>query len=244
VSEAEPPERADGDSERDAARHRLDPERAAGQAPPPPAPPKLPDPVIDTRPYRWAIGGLGLLLVLGLSIYQFARNGIGTAGVTSGHPLHYFVAPLSTSSLNGDANLRPRCDAAEPNPRALNVCPALLARAPLVLGFFVTGSDACKRQVDTLQALSRRYSPATVQFAAVAVRTGHREAARLVRSHGWTIPIAYDPDGAVGQDYGVAICPLLELAYRGGIVKERLIGEHWLTTAALGARVRALLEPR
>ena len=65
-----------------------------------------------------------------------------------------------------------------------------------------------------------------------------------MRSHGWTIPIAYDADGAVGQDYGVAICPLLELTYRGGIVKERLIGEHWLTTAALGARVRALLGTR
>jgi peroxiredoxin len=232
VSEAEDPDRGAAGSQ--------DPGSPdTGSARPPG--PKLPQPVIDTRPYRWAIGGLGLLLVLGLSVYQFAKNGIGTAGVTSGHPLHYFVAPLSTSTLNGDANLRPRCDPAHPNPRALNICPATLARAPLVLAFFVTGSDACKHQIDTMQAVSREFPPTSVQFAAVAVRTGHREAANLVRTRGWTFPVAYDPDGAVGQDYGVSICPMLELTYRGGIVKDRLIGEHWLSNNALASQVRALV---
>jgi peroxiredoxin len=218
---------------------RLDPDRAVTAARPPRDP--KPEPVIDTRPYRWAIGGLGLLLILGLSVYQFAKHGVGTAGVPPGHRLHYFVAPLSTSTLSGDANLSPRCDPTHPNPRALNICPATLARAPLVLGFFVTGSGPCKRQIDTMQALSRQFPAGAVQFAAVAVRTGRAEASRLVRTHHWTIPVAFDADGAVGEEYGVAICPMLELAYRTGNVKDRLIGEHWLTMTALGAKVRALV---
>jgi hypothetical protein len=45
----------------------------------------------------------------------------------------------------------------------------------------------------------------------------------------------------VGLQYGVEACPLLELAYRGGIVQDRLIGEHWARPAALAQRVRALL---
>jgi peroxiredoxin len=219
--------------------HRLDPDRAATAAGPPRD--QKPEPVIDTRPYRWAIGGLGLLLILGLSVYQFAKNGVGTAGVAPGHRLHYFVAPLSTSTLKGDANLSPRCDPARPNPRALNVCPATLARAPLVLGFFVTGSAPCKRQIDTMQALSRQFPAGAVQFAAVAVRTSRAETFRTVRAHHWTIPVAYDADGAVGEQYGVAICPMMELAYRNGTVRDRLIGEHWLTTAALAAKIRALV---
>ena len=36
-----------------------------------------------------------------------------------------------------------------------------------------------------------------------------------MRSHHWTIPVAYDRDGALGALYGVAICPLVELARRG-----------------------------
>ena len=53
--------------------------------------------------------------------------------------------------------------------------------------------------------------------------------------------MAYDADGGVGGLYGVTACPLVELAYRGGTVAQRLIGEHWISEAALGARVQALL---
>jgi hypothetical protein len=80
-----------------------------------------------------------------------------------------------------------------------------------------------------------------VQFAAVAVRSGHAQIAALVRSHHWTVPVAYDRDGAVGGIYNVAVCPLLELARRGGKVADRLIGNHWLDQQALGAEVRERL---
>ncbi len=62
-----------------------------------------------------------------------------------------------------------------------------------------------------------------------------------MRSHHWTIPVAYDRDGSVGGLYGVAICPMAELAYRGGIVRDRLIGDRWQTSAELYPRVRALV---
>jgi hypothetical protein len=118
----------------------------------------------------------------------------------------------------------------------------MAARGPLVLAFFVTGSADCKRSVDTLQAVSKDFAPGTVQFAAIGVRSSHAETAKLVRSRGWTIPVAFDRDGAVGSVYGAVICPLVQLAYRGGIVKDRLIGNRWLAPAALSARVRALLK--
>jgi len=223
-------ESADGPS-------RLDPDAAAAAAGAPP-PPEKPPPVIDTRPYRWAIGIFGLILVIAFSIYVFVSHGVGTAGVPVGQKLHLFVAPLATSTLNGDANVNPRCDPRHPNPRALNVC----GRTPLVLGLFVTGSSDCEREIDTVQAVSRRFPANKVQFAAVAVQAGHAKAASLVRSHHWTIPVAYDKDGAVGSLYGVAICPMVELAYRGGLVEDRLIGNHWISESRLAARVRRLLE--
>jgi hypothetical protein len=214
---------------------RLDPEAAAAAAGAP-EPPK-PAPVIDTRPYRWAIGIFGLALVIAFSIYVFVSHGLGTPGVAPGKRLHLFVAPLATSSLNGDANVSPRCDPQHPNPQALNVC----GRTPLVLGLFVSGSGDCVRQIDTLQAVSRLFSARRVQFAAVAVQGGKAETARLVRSHHWTIPVAYDKDGAVGSLYGVAICPMVELAYRGGVVEDRLLSNRWLSEPRLAARVQRLL---
>jgi hypothetical protein len=218
--------------------HRLDPDRAASEA--------LrraraaPEPVIDTRPYRRMIGAIGIGIAIVISALLFITRGVGTIGVPPGQRLHWFVAPLATSTLNGDVNLNPRCNPARPNTQALNLCPWLARRAPIVLGLFVPASSDCVRQIDTMQTVFRQFAPGAVQFAAVAVRTGHASAAKLVRTHGWTFPVAYDRDGALGEIFGVEVCPMVELAYRGGIVKDRLTGDGWLSPAALAAKVREL----
>jgi peroxiredoxin len=209
--------------------------------PRPPTPtPAHPAPVIDTRRYGWMVGALAAVLVIAFLVYGLTSNRPVTAGVPAGHPLRSFAAPLAASTLNGDANVNPPCTLAHHDPRALNVC-LLVKRAPLVLGFFVTDSSACEREVDTLQALANTPALRGVQFAAVAIQTSHAAAAKAVRAHGWTIPVAYDADGAVGSLYGITACPLLELAGRGGTVADLLVGEHWLNQSALEARVRPLL---
>ena len=221
---------------------RLDPDRAAA---PPRVPaardatrPAAPRPVIDTRRYRWMIGIIGLALVVAISAYQFATHGVSETGVSPGRQLHFFAAPLAASDLEGDPNANPTCSAAHHDPRALNVC-LMAQRKPLVLAFFATGAPQCVRQVSALQTLAGRFP--SVQFAAVAIDGSHRSTAALVRAHRWTIPVAYDRDGRVGALYGVAACPMAELAARGGTVRERLIGDRWQTAGALAPRVRALV---
>ncbi len=228
---------------------RLDPDLAAGtrapaagaparEAPDAPAGPPLAPTVIDTRPYRWMVGIIGLVIVIGISVYQFASHGAGTTGVTAGHGLRFFAAPLADTNLNGDANAHPTCSVARHDPRALNVC-LMAGRGPLVLSFFVTGAGQCVRQVSALQTLAGRFP--SVQFAAVAINGSHKATAALVRRHRWTIPVAYDPDGRVGALYGVAVCPMVELAQRGGLVRDRLIGDRWQTATALAPKVQELL---
>ena len=231
------------ESAREVPRHRLDPDRAAASAAPTaPAPqaPQPPAPSAYARRYRSIIGIIGIGLVIVFSVLQFVSRGVGSTGVPPGQRLHFFSAPLAASTLNGAANLSPPCTLARHDPRALNIC-LLAKRGPLVLAFYVTGSSTCQRQVDALQTVSRQFSPSQVQFAALAVGAGHAKTAGEVRSHHWTIPVAYDSDGRVGALYGVSVCPLVELAKRGGVVSQRLIGSHWLSPAALAARVRALV---
>jgi hypothetical protein len=198
---------------------------------------------VATRRYGWAIGLLAAALVIAFTLYTLTSHANGTAGVPAGHTLRLFAAPLAASNLKGDANLNLPCPPAHHDPRALNVC-LLVKRAPLVLAFFVTDSSECERQVDTLQVMAGRPRWRGVQFAAVAVHASHADAARAVRTHGWTIPVAYDADGSVGALYGVTACPLLELARRGGTVASRLIGSHWLSAPALAPRVASLVGGR
>lgn len=217
----------------------LDPDRAAEQArrrregeDPRSGLPKQP---IDTRRYQRMIGGFGLLLVVIFSVYILtAGNHSASPGITAGRQIHRFVAPLASSNLNVAANLHPRCDPSRPARRGLNVC----GRHALVLGFFVTGAAPCVSAVDALQSVSRRFPQ--VQFAAVAVNATRSATARLVRRHRWTIPVAYDLTGSVGQAYGVEVCPIIELVRPGGIVQQRLIGYPWRSPAALAPRVARL----
>jgi peroxiredoxin len=182
----------------------------------------------------------GLLLVVVVAVtFLFSRRP-GSAGIPAGRHLPVFAAPLATSTFDGPANLHPHCTLAQHDPRALNVC-LLVKRAPLVLAFFVTSSGGCEQEVSAMQAVSAKLPPGKVQFAAVAISSDHRDALRAVRAHHWTIPVAYDLDGRVGSAYGVAVCPIVELARRGGTIATRLIGEHWNTPAALAPQVRRLV---
>jgi peroxiredoxin len=196
--------------------------------------------VIDTRPYQRVIVVFGLLLVVLVSVAFLLSRGQGTAGIPAGRHLPLFAAPLAKSNLNGSANLHPHCTLAQHDPRALNIC-LMVKQAPLVLALFVTSSSGCEQEVSALQAVSRDFPAREVGFAAVAVNTTQQDARHAVQVHGWTIPVGYDPDGRVGAAYGVAVCPMVELVRRGGIVERRLIGGDWSTTAALAPQVRALL---
>ena len=222
---------------------RLDPDAARGAGhrrsedhQPAPAPP----PVIDVRPYRWAIGIIGVTLVVVVGVVQFLTHGKATTGVGPGQRLHWFAAARADTDLRGDANLHPTCRLADHDPRALNLC-IDARRSPVVVSFFVTGSVQCVAQVDALQALSQQRRYRSVQFLAVAVHATRAATLALVRRHHWTIPVAEDPDGAVGEQYGVVVCPMAELASRGGVVRDRLIGDRWASAGALAPRVAALV---
>lgn len=220
-------------------RHRLDPDRAA-KAAAGRGPRRPPPPVIDTRRYQRVIGLIGLTLVVVISVTFLSSHTPVSAGIQPGQHLRFFAAPLANTTLNGDARINPPCTLAQHDPRALNIC--LIARhRPLVLAFFVTDSGSCEAQVTALQSLRSQFPASQVAFAAVAVRTGHQDAAKAVKSHHWTVPVAYDADGAIAETYGVAVCPIVELARPGGVVEQRLIGEHWNDPRILAGQVRTLL---
>jgi len=198
-------------------------------------------------------GGRGpvIAVVAGLAILAYITyNTLSTpatssTGVPAGHRLPPFAAPLVTSDLQGDANVarhanegtagaEPACDVADP--RALNVC-TLARRGPLVLAFF-TGSGRCTAALDAMQRIASRHPH--VGFAAVAIK-GDRDATRaLVSGHGWRFPVAEDRDGAVANLYGIAICPAIVLAWRGGVAMRTALGSDETTTAALERAVARL----
>lgn len=192
--------------------------------------------MIDTRRYQWMIGAFGLLLLALFSIYLYTHSRHTAPGVPAGRRLYRFVAPLASSDLDAAANVSPRCNAARPARRGLNVCD----RGPLVLEFFATDASPCVRAVDALDRVAREFP--RIQFAALATGGSQAATRALVREHRWRIPVAYDATGAVGELYDVTICPMIEVAGKGGVVRKLLIGERWGRSAPLSRELRSLLQ--
>jgi hypothetical protein len=178
------------------------------------------------RQPTWIIGVLVVIALVYITINTLRTHPAADA-IRVGSRLPVFAAPLVTSTLQGDANVATRRVNGVPpacqvrGPRVVNSC-QLAARGPVVLAFLATPSQTCVSQVDLLNRL-RRSRPG-VQFAAVGIRGDRHKLAALVRSHRWRLPVAYDHDGAVANEYGIAVCPTIVFARRGGVVTGTLRG--------------------
>jgi hypothetical protein len=172
---------------------------------------------------KW-LGVLVVAILCYIALNTLRTSGPGSRGVPAGRQLPPFAAPLATSSLQGDANVATRADEGAAGsrpacqvrgPRILNSC-QLAERGPVALAFFAIRSRRCEDEVGVLDRLRARFRG--VGFAAVAIRGSRTDVAALVRARGWRLPVGYDHDGAVANAYGVAVCPTITFAYRGGRV--------------------------
>jgi hypothetical protein len=200
---------------------------------------------VSGRP-TWIAIAAGVAILAYITWNTLSTPATSSTGLPAGRHLPPFAAPLVTSDLEGDANVArhahqgaagatPAC--AVTDPRALNVC-ALARRGPVVLAFFTDGSGRCTKPLDAMAQLAPRHPD--VGFAAVAIRGDRGDIGTTVREHGWSFPVAQDRDGAVANVYGIAVCPSVVLAYRGGVVLRTALGSDETTAAALARAVMRL----
>jgi hypothetical protein len=163
-----------------------------------------------------------------ITLNSVSHEGPGSKGLPAGAKLPPFAMPLSTSACRGacDANVatragqgsagaRPAC--AVRGPQILNSC-ELAERGPFVLAFVFQPVRACREQVSTLARVHARHPD--VQFAVVAVRADAAKA----RSLGSSLPVGYDHDGAVANEYAVVVCPTITYVARGGRIVGSTVG--------------------
>jgi hypothetical protein len=192
----------------------------------------------------WLVGVVGVVVLAYITLNTLTTESAGSRGPAVGERLPPFAMPTAANRSDADANIATRPDSGPEGsrpactvrgPEILNVC-ELAEQGPVVLAFLATRSGRCAEQVDVLDRVAPRHPG--VRFAAVSVRGDHEQLLRTARERGWRLPIGYDHDGAVANLYGVAICPTVTFARRGGAVAGTALG--FLDERALDARVDAL----
>ncbi len=229
------------------------PRGGAGEPPAPRGDAGEPPPPRGSRPA--ALGGIPggtfsprvLLAIVAVAVLGYITlnslrsDAPSSRGLAAGAALPPFAAPLSTSTCRGrcdanvatragqgDAGASPACEVRGPG--ILNSC-ELAARGPLVLAFVFTPVADCRAELSVLDGVRSRNPD--VAFAAIAVRAGAPAARDLARDV--TLPVAFDHDGAVANEYGVVVCPTITYVRQGGRVAGSTVGpqgaaaiEQWL----------------
>jgi hypothetical protein len=167
-------------------------------------------------------------------------------------PLPEFAVPAAAGELEGDANVAqddcetsaiPCPEGSERTPacriddaEAIRVCD--LFDRPLVISFWFSKGDGCVAQQDLVERVFRRYR-GRVGFLSLDIRDDRDTVRDLIAQRGWSMPVGYDRDGAVGSLYGIGGCPTFAYVYPGGTMQSVSVGE--LSAGRLGDRVDRLL---
>ncbi|MGN6255585.1 MAG: TlpA family protein disulfide reductase [Solirubrobacterales bacterium] len=207
--------------------------------------------------YSLIVGLVFLAVIVVATVNTLEGGGPGeTLGIDrlpSRWPLPEFAVPAGASQLEGDANVaQDDCETSSlPCPEgsvrtpacrigtagAIRVCD--LFGKPLVISFWFSEGGGCVNQQDVVQQVFRRYR-GRVGFLSLDIGDDRGTLRDLIRQHGWTMPVGFDRDGAVGSLYGVGGCPTFAFAFPGGTLQSASVGD--LTAAQLGNRVERLLK--
>jgi len=198
---------------------------------------------------------LAIIVVATLNTIEGGGGGetLGLEQLPARWPLPEFAVPAGASQLEGDANVaQDDCETSSlPCPEDSQRTPACrihLAGSirvcdffdkPLVISFWFTKGGGCADQQDVVQQVFERYR-GSVGFLSLDIRDDRDTLRESIRQHGWTMPVGYDRDGAVGSLYGVGGCPTFAYVYPGGTLQSASIGD--LTVAQLSGHVEALLK--
>jgi hypothetical protein len=192
--------------------------------------------------YSWVVGIAFLLLIIVVGLNSLPNAGEGLKGPKPGTELPPFAAPLATSPVDADVNIK--ANGKEPGhtlacnvhmSAALNGCD--LRRKPSVIVFAGTRGANCLPGFDRIQRVATAFPQ--VNFAGILIHMGHDDAAKTVKQGGWRFPIAYDRDGQLTNIYDIGVCPAMVFARRGGKVAVTKLGR--LTEAQLRATIRSIL---
>jgi len=116
---------------------------------------------------------------------------------------------------------------------------AALRGKAVVLNFWASDCEPCKKEMPQLQHASSRYAAKGVHVVGIDVLDFRGPARSFVRKHGITYAIGFDGVGDTTIDYGVANTPTTFFIDRRGRIVAHVVGP--MTDAELAAHIRRAL---
>jgi peroxiredoxin len=115
----------------------------------------------------------------------------------------------------------------------------------VLLNFWATWCEPCRREMPGLEALWRRYRDRGLTVLAINEdNDGGARAAHFVARHELTYPVLLDRDGVVGRSYRARALPMSYLVGADGNMLAAVAGARDWDAGAAGALIEQHLPPR
>jgi cytochrome c biogenesis protein CcmG/thiol:disulfide interchange protein DsbE len=113
---------------------------------------------------------------------------------------------------------------------------AALRGRPAIVNFFASWCEPCQREAPQMATLSRRLH-GSARLVGIAWSDERAAAASFTARHGFRFPVLLDPNGEVGDSYGIVGLPSTFILSAQGRILRRLSGPQ-SATAVLAALPR------
>lgn len=113
---------------------------------------------------------------------------------------------------------------------------------PIMLNFWASWCDPCKREAPLLQATWRRVQSQGIIFLGIDFQDAQSDGLNFLRTYGITYPSVVDGTGATAINYGVSGVPETFFLNRQGIIVSKVVGQ--LTEQTLQSNLQALLRTK
>lgn len=116
-----------------------------------------------------------------------------------------------------------------------------LGESVVILDFWATWCGPCREALPTVAKVANKYKDRSVIFYAVNLSEEVEIVREFLESEGWEVPVAMDPEGTVGEQYGVEAIPQTVLIGKDGTVQVVHVGASPNLEEKLSAQIEDLL---
>jgi len=192
---------------------------------------------VHNRQRRWSVGSLTSLAILVVLASAASRAFAGGATETIS-PTDEALASVGVKPVSVQLPDFGLVEHLNEGPLDLSAYRGSL----VLLNFWATWCEPCKLEMPSMETLYRRYQSEGLVVLAVNFREDPESVASFITEYPFTFPVAFDPQGKIGERLGVRALPTTYVISRAGQIIGSKVGTRYWDTPEVYDAVEILLE--